>query len=110
RMLEAAHKTGAQAVHPGYGFLSENPRFAEACEAAGLKFIGPSARAMELLGDKLAAKQTVAQVGVPKTLRAEAERIGFPLLIKAAAGGGGKGIHAVHEASELEAALRLAQG
>src|SRR5581483_3185328 len=98
RMLEAAHKTGAQAVHPGYGFLSENPRFAEACEAAGLKFIGPSARAMELLGDKLAAKQTVAQVGVPlvpgttepvgdpKTLRAEAERIGFPLLIKAAAG------------------------
>ncbi|MFI5268178.1 MAG: acetyl/propionyl/methylcrotonyl-CoA carboxylase subunit alpha, partial [Chloroflexota bacterium] len=105
-----------------YGFLSENPEFARACAAASVKFIGPNAEAMGLLGDKLVAKQTVASVGVPlvpgtaepvedeRQLREEAERVGFPLLIKAAAGGGGKGIHEVHQPDELAAALRLSQG
>jgi len=121
-ILEVAKQTGAEAIHPGYGFLSENPSFARACDAAGVKFIGPSAKAMALLGDKLAAKQTVAKVGVrlvPGTATAiedeaqlarEAAEIGFPLLIKAAAGGGGKGIHAVSRPEELGAALRLSQG
>src|SRR5438552_4832465 len=105
-ILGVAKRAKADAVHPGYGFLSENPGFARACAAAGVKFIGPGAEAMALLGDKLAAKQTVAGVGVPlvpgtaepvedeRQLNREAKRIGFPLLIKAAAGGGGKGIHA----------------
>jgi acetyl-CoA carboxylase biotin carboxylase subunit len=121
-ILDAARRSGADAIHPGYGFLSENPDFARACRDAGLTFIGPSPEAMALLGDKLAAKQTVARVGVPlvpgttepiedeRQLRSEAERIGFPLLIKAAAGGGGKGIHEVHQADELQAALTLSQG
>ncbi|HLY66207.1 MAG TPA: acetyl-CoA carboxylase biotin carboxylase subunit [Chloroflexota bacterium] len=121
-ILNVARRAGADAIHPGYGFLSENPAFAKACAKAGLRFIGPSPEAMELLGDKLAAKQTVAQVGVPLVpgtsdpvasaaqLRGEAREIGFPLLIKAAAGGGGKGIHAVRTLAELEPALRLAQG
>jgi len=121
-ILEVARRAGADAIHPGYGFLSENPEFARACENAGVKFIGPNAEAMRLLGDKLAAKQTVAAVGVPLVpgttepiedegqLRAEAERIGLPLLIKAAAGGGGKGIHEVHKPEDLLAALQLSQG
>ncbi len=102
-ILGVARKAKAEAIHPGYGFLSENPEFARACQQAGLKFIGPSAGAMALLGDKLAARQTVAKVGVPLVpgmveaiedeaqLRKEAKRIGFPLLIKAAAGGGSRG-------------------
>ncbi|HEU0169562.1 MAG TPA: acetyl-CoA carboxylase biotin carboxylase subunit [Chloroflexota bacterium] len=122
KILDVAKRSGAEAVHPGYGFLSENPQFAAACEAAGVTFIGPSAQAMHLLGDKLAAKQTVAGVGVPLVpgttepvedtnhLRAEAQRVGLPLLIKAAAGGGGKGIHEVHAPEELEPALQLSQG
>ncbi|MBV8084533.1 MAG: acetyl-CoA carboxylase biotin carboxylase subunit [Chloroflexi bacterium] len=122
KILDVAKRSGAQAVHPGYGFVSENPEFAAACEAAGVTFIGPSAQAMRLLGDKLAAKQTVASVGVPlvpgttepvedsKHLKEEAERVGLPLLIKASAGGGGKGIHEVHKPEDLEAALQLSQG
>ena len=121
-IIAVATKAGADAVHPGYGFLAENADFAQACFEAGLGFIGPSPEAMRLLGDKLAAKQTVANVGVPLVpgttepvddeaqLRREAERIGFPLLIKAAAGGGGKGIHEVHSPDELSAALHLSQG
>jgi acetyl-CoA carboxylase, biotin carboxylase subunit len=121
-ILGVARKAGADAVHPGYGFLSENPEFARACGQAGLKFIGPSPEAMGLLGDKLAAKRTVAGVSVPLVpgtaepvedegqLQREAQRIGFPLLIKAAAGGGGKGIHEVHKPEELAAALSLSQG
>ncbi|HEX6511465.1 MAG TPA: acetyl-CoA carboxylase biotin carboxylase subunit [Chloroflexota bacterium] len=122
RILEVARKAKADAVHPGYGFLSENPEFARACAQLGLKFIGPSPEAMDLLGDKLAAKQTATKAGVPlvhgtnQTMASEAQllkearAIGFPLLIKAAAGGGGKGIHAVQREEELAAALRLAQG
>src|SRR5579862_6811498 len=121
-ILDAARKAGAEAVHPGYGFLSENAGFAEACHQAGLKLIGPPVRAMALLGDKLEAKKAVAEVGVPLVpgttvpiedegqVAKEAEQVGFPLLIKAAAGGGGKGIHAVHNPDELASALRLAQG
>jgi acetyl-CoA carboxylase, biotin carboxylase subunit len=122
KLIAVARQAGADAVHPGYGFLAENAEFAEACAAAGLTFIGPSPRAMRLLGDKLAAKQTVAKVGVPLVpgttepvddetkLKHQAGEIGFPLLIKAAAGGGGKGIHEVHSPDELTAALRLSQG
>jgi acetyl-CoA carboxylase biotin carboxylase subunit len=122
KILDVARHAGADAVHPGYGFLSENPEFAAACEAAGVRFIGPSAAAMRLLGDKLAAKRTVANVGVPLVpgttepvsdsaqLQSDAQRVGFPLLIKAAAGGGGKGIHEVHQPDELGAALQLSQG
>ncbi|MDE3074863.1 MAG: hypothetical protein KGJ86_05495, partial [Chloroflexota bacterium] len=121
-IIETAKKAGAEAIHPGYGFLSENAGFAKACADAGIAFIGPSAESMLLLGDKLQGKKTVAARGVPlvpgttepiddeRQLRAEAEKIGFPLLIKASAGGGGKGIHAVSKGDELLPALRLAQG
>ncbi len=121
-ILEVAERSGAEALHPGYGFLSENAGFARACRDAGLAFIGPAPEAMALLGDKLEAKRAVARRGVPLVpgtdepvedeaqLRKDAARIGYPLLIKAAAGGGGKGIHAVERPEDLEAALRLAQG
>jgi len=115
-VLEAAQAAGAEAIHPGYGFLSENAAFARACAAAGVAFIGPSPEALALMGDKLAARSLAAQVGVmtaPGTLEpvrdagalAAAREIGFPLLIKAAAGGGGKGMRAVHSDEELIAAL-----
>ena len=121
-IIETARSAGADAIHPGYGFLSENPSFARACAQAGITFIGPSPESMELLGDKLQGKKTVAAGGVPLVpgtteaiddedqLRREADRIGFPLLIKASAGGGGKGIHAVSRPEELLPALRLSQG
>ena len=103
-IVEVARATGAQAIHPGYGFLSENPAFAEACAEAGLAFVGPSPAAMRLLGDKAAARRLAAAHGVPivpgydgadqddRLLAEEAARIGFPLLVKAAAGGGGRGM------------------
>ena len=121
RVIEVAQRSGAEAIHPGYGFLSENPLFAEACERAGLVFIGPSARAMRLLGSKIAAKQLAQENGVPTVpgyngerqnedfLAREAERIGFPLLIKASAGGGGKGMRVVTEPGEFQAQLQAAQ-
>ena len=105
KILAAAHATGAQAIHPGYGFLSENPRFAEACEAAGLVFIGPSADTIRRLGAKREAKQLAAAAGVPvvpgyggedqsiAAFAANAESLGYPLLLKASAGGGGRGMH-----------------
>lgn len=121
KLLAAAHATGARAIHPGYGFLSENPDFADACAEAGVTFVGPSARVMREMGEKTAARRKAKQANVPVTPgydtgleNAEqalelAERIGYPVLLKAAAGGGGKGIRFVHQPADLTAALRLAQ-
>ncbi len=121
RILEAAKATGAQAVHPGYGFLSENEDFAQACEAAGIAFIGPPASAIAAMGSKSAAKALMAQAGVPLVpgyhgdrqdaafLKAQADTMGYPVLIKASAGGGGKGMRAVHRAEDFEAALASCQ-
>lgn len=107
-ILDVARKSGAEAIHPGYGFLSENAAFVEACEQADIVFIGPSAQAMRLMGSKIAAKQLTQSVSAPivpgyagtsqdeATLLQEAQHIGFPLLIKASAGGGGKGMREVH--------------
>jgi 3-methylcrotonyl-CoA carboxylase alpha subunit len=120
-VIAAAVSTGARAVHPGYGFLSENAEFAEACVDAGLAFVGPPARAMRAMGDKIAAKRTADTSGVPiiagylgddqsfGALSAAADRIGYPLLVKAAAGGGGKGMRVVHESAELARAIEGAQ-
>ena len=116
-VVAAAVRTGAQAVHPGYGFLSENARFAAALEAAGVIFIGPGGVAIETMGDKIAAKSTVSAFGVPVVpgiaepglsdadLIAAAAVIGYPVLVKPSAGGGGKGMRRVEEPAELPAAL-----
>ncbi len=118
RIIEAARRTGAQAIHPGYGFLSENAQFARSVEAAGLVFIGPPATAIEKMGDKVAARRLMAEAGVPvvpgspgtvsneKEARAAIRRIGYPVMLKAAAGGGGKGMRVVERESELAGALR----
>nr|WP_184173813.1 biotin carboxylase N-terminal domain-containing protein [Micrococcus endophyticus] len=120
-VVEAARRTGAQAVHPGYGFLSENADFARALEAAGIVFVGPPVASLDAMADKIRAKETVAAYDVPvvpgvadptlddAALAAEAQRVGFPLLIKPSAGGGGKGMVAVHAADELPAALASAR-
>lgn len=116
-ILEAARLTGCQAIHPGYGFLSENAEFVRRCHKAGLIFIGPSASAMEKVGDKIAARQTMAAAGIPLTpgveidqhsledVRKHAQKIGYPVMIKASAGGGGKGMRIVHQPGELESAI-----
>ncbi|HME79345.1 MAG TPA: acetyl-CoA carboxylase biotin carboxylase subunit, partial [Mycobacterium sp.] len=116
-VVEAARRTGAQAVHPGYGFLSENADFASALDAAGVVFIGPSAAAIKTMGDKIAAKSTVAAFGVPVVpgvarpgcsdaeLIAAAGEVGYPVLVKPSAGGGGKGMRVVRREDELAAAL-----
>jgi len=121
RVIEAARKTGADAIHPGYGFLAENADFAEACEAAGLVFVGPSASVIRIMGDKAAAKAVAEAAGVPcvpgyrgedqsdARLTVEARAIGFPLLVKAVAGGGGRGIRAVHAAADLADELAAAR-
>ena len=120
-ILEAARITGADAIHPGYGFLSENPDFARACLAAGLTFIGPSVAAIELMGSKRLSKLAMLDAGVPciagyqggaqddVTLQHEAERIGYPLMIKASAGGGGRGMRLVHTADALLENLHTAR-
>lgn len=120
-IIDAAQKSGAEAIHPGYGFLSENAAFVEACNRAGIVFIGPSAEAMRLMGSKIAAKQIAQSVGAPivpgytgesqdaDTLMRSASRIGFPLLIKASAGGGGKGMREVHDVRAFLAQLEGAQ-
>ena len=120
-LLAAAEKTDADAIHPGYGFLSENADFAAACEDAGRIFVGPSPEAIRAMGSKIEAKNRVAAAGTPvvpgyqgedtspDTLRAEAVRIGFPLLVKASAGGGGKGMRLVESEGELEAAVAAAR-
>ncbi|ARB30708.1 acetyl/propionyl/methylcrotonyl-CoA carboxylase subunit alpha [Pseudomonas tolaasii] len=112
-ILHAAKLTGADAVHPGYGFLSENPEFARACQQAGLTFIGPSVEAIELMGSKRQSKLAMLAAGVPciagyqgsaqddQTLQQEADRIGYPLMIKASAGGGGRGMRLVHHPESL---------
>jgi 3-methylcrotonyl-CoA carboxylase alpha subunit len=121
RILEAAKATGAQAIHPGYGFLSENEDFANACAQAGLVFIGPPAIAIAAMGSKAAAKSLMEKAGVPlvpgyhgrdndpQLLAKEAERIGYPVLIKASAGGGGKGMRRVDKPEDFAAALASCQ-
>ncbi|MGH9284040.1 MAG: biotin carboxylase N-terminal domain-containing protein, partial [Acidimicrobiales bacterium] len=115
-ILDAARKSGATAVHPGYGFLAENPDFARACGEAGLTFVGPPPEAMERMGDKAAARRAAEQVGVPvvpgisqpvdaKAALEAAGRIGFPLAVKAAHGGGGRGMHLVSDPGELQDAV-----
>jgi acetyl/propionyl-CoA carboxylase alpha subunit len=106
--IRAAGQAGADAVHPGYGFLAENADFAEAVEAAGLTWVGPPPAALRLGGDKLTAKRIAAEAGVPVVQSGEPEELGFPLLVKAAAGGGGRGMRVVREAGELEEALAAA--
>ncbi len=122
KILDAAKKTGADAVHPGYGFLAENAGFAEQVLQAGLIFIGPSPKAIATLGDKTAARALAEQADVPfapgstgavsslDEVRTIAAEIGYPVLLKAAAGGGGKGMRVVHDESELETGLASAQG
>jgi 3-methylcrotonyl-CoA carboxylase alpha subunit len=117
KIIEAAKATGAEAIHPGYGFLSENEEFAQACADAGLVFIGPPASAIKAMGLKAESKQLMEKAGVPLVpgyhgsdqdpalLKREADRIGYPVLIKASAGGGGKGMRAVEKSEDFEAAL-----
>jgi acetyl-CoA carboxylase biotin carboxylase subunit len=119
-VLFAAEVSGAQAIHPGYGFLSENADFAERVETAGLTFIGPTSASIRMMGDKIAAKRAMRDAGVPcvpgpdgalpddpDLLRALADRIGFPVIVKAAGGGGGRGMRVVHDGSGLADALAL---
>jgi 3-methylcrotonyl-CoA carboxylase alpha subunit len=120
-ILDAARKSGAGAIHPGYGFLSENADFAQACADAGLLFVGPSADTIRLMGSKSAAKALMQAAGVPivpgyheraqdsATLREAAERIGYPVLIKASAGGGGRGMRLVNDGGEFTEALASAR-
>jgi acetyl-CoA carboxylase biotin carboxylase subunit len=121
KILDVAKKSGADAIHPGYGFLSENAKFAQACAEAGVKFIGPTAASMEMMGSKTRARQEMEKAGVPfvpgtskglaspAQAREVAEKIGYPVMLKAAAGGGGKGMRLVHAAGDLEAALESAK-
>jgi acetyl-CoA carboxylase, biotin carboxylase subunit len=119
RIIAVAKACGAEAIHPGYGFLAENADFAEACRDAGLVFIGPSPESIRLLGDKIAARRIAEQCGVPVLPGSEevasvdeamaiAERIGYPVMVKAAAGGGGRGIRLIHEASQFRDAAERA--
>jgi acetyl-CoA/propionyl-CoA/long-chain acyl-CoA carboxylase, biotin carboxylase, biotin carboxyl carrier protein len=107
--LRAARKVGADAIHPGYGFLAENPDFAQAVETAGLLWIGPPPAALRAGGDKLEAKRIARAAGVPVVPEGEPDDVGFPLIVKAAAGGGGRGMRVVREPAELEEALSAAR-
>jgi len=121
KILDAMQRSGASALHPGYGFLSENAEFVERVTSKGWHFIGPSAKAMATMGDKVAAKKLMKEVGVPVVPGSEApledshqimtiaKELGFPLILKAAAGGGGRGMRIVHQEAELEAALSACQ-
>ncbi len=122
KIIDIAKKSGAEAIHPGYGFLAENTDFAKACEDAGIIFIGPNSKAIELLGDKIASKLTMVKAGVPVIPGSDGavkdetealkviEKIGLPVLIKAAGGGGGKGMRVVREKKELATAIKQATG
>ena len=121
KIIEAAKSSGADAIHPGYGFLSENAAFAKACEKAGITFIGPNVEAIDIMGDKAKSKRRMIKAGVPcvpgyqgekqddKTLIAEAGKIGFPIMVKAAAGGGGRGMRFVDDAKSLPDAIKDAR-
>jgi acetyl-CoA carboxylase biotin carboxylase subunit len=121
KIVDAARRTGAQAIHPGYGFLSENAEFAQAVTDAGLVFIGPPASAIDEMGNKVAARRIMRAAGVDVTpgsdgvvegedeVRQVAEQVGYPVLLKAASGGGGKGMRVVHQESEIASALRAVQ-
>ena len=120
-LLEIARRTGSEAIHPGYGFLSENADFAESCEQAGIKFIGPPASAMRALGSKTQARQAADKAGMPRTPGSTtglasldealqvADQIGYPVMLKAAAGGGGKGMRAVTRSEDLKSAFEAAR-
>ncbi len=121
-IISAAEITGADAIHPGYGFLSENIRFAEVCESCGIKFIGPSPASIRMMGDKIEARELVKRYGVPllpasdgpvdaedPKLFAIAKKIGYPIMVKARAGGGGKGMRVVYEEAELKNSIMAAQ-
>ena len=122
KIIDIARKSNVEAVHPGYGFLAENPTFADETTKAGLEFIGPSPDAIKMMGDKMAARKAMIKSGVPIVPGTEspveseeeslkiARNIGFPVLIKAAAGGGGKGMRVVNSADEFKSALRGAAG
>ncbi len=120
RLIDIARRSGADAIHPGYGFLAENAAFAHACRDAGLVFIGPRPEVIELMGNKVSAREVVQAAGIPVApgtapglddagLGAAAQRIGYPLLVKATAGGGGKGMRLVRSAAELPAAIAAAR-
>jgi len=121
KILEVAKRSGADAIHPGYGFLSENAKFAKACTDAGVKFIGPTAAAMRAMGSKTRARQAMEKAGVPfvpgtsrgvesfQEAKQVAARIGYPIMLKAAAGGGGKGMRLVHAPEQLKSALEAAR-
>src|SRR5213082_2269210 len=121
-IVAVAKEKGVDAIHPGYGFLSENPAFARACEKAGITFVGPPPKLLELLGDKTAARRLATSAGVPvlpgteEAVQSPAEaqkiarEIGYPVIVKAAMGGGGRGMRVVHDAAQLDALLEEAQG
>ncbi|MDH4210847.1 MAG: acetyl-CoA carboxylase biotin carboxylase subunit [candidate division WOR-3 bacterium] len=122
KLIHVARESGAEAIHPGYGFLAENTGFARACEESGIVFIGPNSRAVELLGDKIESKRTMSNANIPVIPGSEGpvvkeddarrivEDIGFPVLIKAAGGGGGKGMRVVREEQDLGSAMKQAVG
>ena len=121
KILEVARLSGAEAIHPGYGFLSENAKFAQACSDVGVKFIGPTAAAMDAMGSKTRARQAMEKAGIPfvpgtsrgldslEQATQVAEKIGYPVMLKASAGGGGKGMRLVHQREDLAAALEAAR-
>jgi acetyl-CoA carboxylase, biotin carboxylase subunit len=121
KILDVARRSGAEAIHPGYGFLSENAKFAQACADAGIKFIGPTPHSMEMMGSKTRARQHMEKAGIPfvpgtargltapEEAETVAERVGYPVMLKAAAGGGGKGMRLVPTRDELRSALEAAQ-